>query len=73
MLAPSMTKFGFRIRTRVGVMVDNLVIQARDEAEAQRKLRQMYHGCEVIECARQCDTVRMHVPTFEEVAGLITR
>lgn len=73
MLAPSMTKFGFRIRTRVGVMVDNLVIQARDEGEAQRKLRQMYHGCEVIECVRQCDTVRMPVPTFEEVAGLITR
>lgn len=73
MLPPSFTKYGFRIRTRVGVVVDNLLIQARDEEEAQRKLRQMYQGCEVIECVRQCGTARSSIATFEEVAGLITR
>lgn len=30
--------------------VENLLIQARDQAEAEQKLRRMYHQCEVIEC-----------------------
>lgn len=50
MLAPVLTKFGFRIRTRVGLVINNLMIQGRDPAEAQRKLRQMYRDCEIIEC-----------------------
>lgn len=50
MLAPVLTKYGFRIRTRVGLVINNLVIQGRDPAEAQRKLRQMYRDCEIIEC-----------------------
>ena len=45
-----MIKFGFRIRTKSGLQVDNLAIQARDQAEAEHKLRQMYHRCEVVEC-----------------------
>lgn len=71
MHAPALTKYGFRIRTRVGLVVDNLLIHARDENDAQRKLRQMYHGCEVIECVRHCGTVRSPAASFEEVAGLI--
>lgn len=46
-----MIKFGFRIRTRNGLAVDNLVIQGRDRAEAERKLKQMYHHCEILECS----------------------
>ncbi|MBI2314142.1 MAG: hypothetical protein HYU77_16755 [Betaproteobacteria bacterium] len=45
-----MIKFGFRIRTKSGLPVENLMIQARDQAEAEQKLRRMYHQCEVIEC-----------------------
>ena len=73
MQAPLMTKYGFRIRTRVGLVVDNLLIQGRDEGDAERKLRQMYHGCEIIECVPMCGAVRGFVANFEEVAGLITR
>ena len=43
-------KYRFRIRTRHGLVVENLVIHGRDEADAQRKLRQMYQHCEVTEC-----------------------
>lgn len=50
MLAPVLTKYGFRIRTRVGLVINNLLIHGRDVDEAQRKLRQMYRDCEIIEC-----------------------
>ena len=44
-----MKKFGFRIQTRGGSTVENLVIQGRDRAEAERKLRQVYHHCTILE------------------------
>lgn len=46
-----MIKFGFRIRTRSGLPVDNLVIQGRDQADAERKLKQVYHHCEILDCS----------------------
>ena len=52
MQAPLLTKYGFRIRTRVGLVVDNLLIPGRDAAEAERKLRQIYRDCEIL--ARSC-------------------
>lgn len=45
----STTKFGFRIRTRHGLVVERLMIHGRDEADAERKLRQMYLHCEILE------------------------
>lgn len=44
-------KYRFRIRTRQGSVVDKLMIPGRNEADAERKLRQMYPHCEVLECA----------------------
>lgn len=73
MLAPVMTKYMFKIRTKVGMAVDNLLIQGHDELDAERKLRQMYHGCEIVECTQACGATRGHVANFEEVAALITR
>ena len=43
------TKFGFRIRTRHGLVVEHLMIHGRNEADAERKLRQMYLHCEILE------------------------
>jgi len=43
-------KFGFRIRTRSGLIVDKLLIHGRDEVDAERKLRQMYQHCKILEC-----------------------
>ena len=34
----STTKFGFRIRTRQGLVVEHLMIHGRSEADAERKL-----------------------------------
>ena len=61
-------KYAFRIRTRLGVVVDNLMIHGRDEHEAQRKLRQVYHGCQIIECICHHGSVRVPVAGFEEAA-----
>jgi len=43
-------KYGFRIRTRSGLIVDKLLIHGRDECDAERKLRQMYLHCKILEC-----------------------
>ena len=64
-----MQKYGFRIQTRGGSTVDNLVIQGRDRAEAERKLRQVYHHCTILEgklLAEQADG-----SDFESVISLI--
>jgi hypothetical protein len=44
-----MQKFGFRIKTKAGALVDNLVIQANDLAHAESKLMQMYRHATVLE------------------------
>ena len=44
-----MMKFGFKIRTRGGLVVDNLLIPGRDQGEAERKLNQIYRHCEILE------------------------
>ena len=43
-------KYGFRIRTGRGLIVDNLLIYGRDEVDAEHKLRQMYQHCKVLLC-----------------------
>lgn len=45
-----MLKFGFRIKTRGGMVVDNLLVSARDRDEAERKITQIYHHCEILDC-----------------------
>ena len=50
MSASVIVKYGFRIRTRCGLIVDKLLIHGKDEGDAERKLRQMYQYCEILEC-----------------------
>ena len=71
MTESAFTKFGFRIRTRDGSLVENLAIIGRDEADAIRKLRQMYRDCEIVECAPIQDEARTSAVTFEDIAKLI--
>lgn len=69
------TKYGFRIRSRTGMVVENLAIHGRDESDAERKLRQMYPYCEVLECRTINGAVKHDAETvsFEEVLTLVTR
>ena len=73
MLPPVLTKFSFRIRTRIGLVVDNLMIHGHDESDAQRKLRQIYRDCEILDCVCQRGNVRSPPVSLEDVLSIITR
>jgi len=68
-----MLKFGFKIRTRGGLPVDNLVVQARDRADAERKILQMYLQCEIIECRQIAAAAREESAGLEDIISLIAR
>ena len=67
-----MLRFGFNIRTRTGQRVDNICIMAANQADAERRLRQMYHYCEIVHC--QSETVNRHSDPLdlEGVIGIIS-
>jgi hypothetical protein len=67
-----LTKYGFRIRTRVGLVINNLMIHGRDPEEARRKLQQMYRDCEIIECVCHHGSVRTPVAGYDPSARLRT-
>jgi hypothetical protein len=66
-------KYTFRIRTRTGMVVDNLTIHGRQEADAQRKLLQMYPHCQVLECRSLAGAAKSDPASFEEVVSLVTK
>lgn len=77
----STQKFGFRIRTRHGLVVEHLLIHGRDEADAERKLRQIYQHCEILERSVMQPAVMQPTlspaaaktaETFEEIVSLIS-
>ena len=68
-----MSKFGFRIRTRHGLIVENLVIQGRDEIDAERKLRQMYMHCNILDRTVPGPDKRSVRASFEEIVSLVTK
>lgn len=55
------TKYAFRIRTRLGLIIDNLMIHGEDALQAQKKLRQIHPRCEVLECVCHQGSVRVPV------------
>ena len=67
-----MQKFSFRIQTRSGLTVENLLIQAADQAEAERRLRQMYMHCTILESKTLADNLpRSEMSDLEGVISLI--
>ena len=74
MKSSMITKYGFRIRTRNGAIVENLSIFGRDASEAQRKLLQMYMGCEILDtyCVPATAPARAGNANYEDVVDLIT-
>jgi hypothetical protein len=66
-------KFGFKIKARSGTIVDNLMFAARDRADAERKLNQIYQRCEILDCREIQTTVREEGFDFESAINLINR
>jgi hypothetical protein len=67
-----MIRFGFNIRTRSGQRVDNIMIMAASQADAERRLRQMYHQCEIVQTHAQAVPRRVDTLDVEEVISLIS-
>jgi uncharacterized protein YciW len=67
----AMTRYGFNIRTRSGQRVDNICIMASSREEAERRLRQMYHHCEIIACHSEV-VRRSDALDLEGVIGMIS-
>lgn len=72
MHAPAITKYGFRIRTKAGAVVDNLLIFAVDAAAAEVKLRRMYPGCEVLAARTVPPPAPSGAVSYEDVVDLIS-
>jgi len=68
-----MNKYGFRIRTRSGSLVENLQVHARNRAEAESKIGQIYHHCEILECQEVTPTLRKEGLDLEDVISLINK
>lgn len=68
-----MTRFTFRVRTRNGLVVEAVNLQARDREEADRRLMQMYMGCTVLDCQTATPDGREESASFESVISLIAR
>ena len=68
-----MNKYGFKIRTRGGSLVENLQVQARDRVEAEQKIKQIYHHCEILECHEVTPTLRKEGLDLEDMIALINK
>lgn len=68
-----LTKFTFRIRTRSGTPVENLMVQAADRAQAEGRIRQMYPHCEIVECRELTAMPRDEGASLDSILSLISR
>ena len=69
-----MNRYGFNVKTRSGQRVDNIVIMAASQADAERRLLQMYVHCEILECREQhVQPRRFDTLDVEGVIGLIAQ
>jgi len=46
-------KYEFSIKTRSGQLIERLSIMGKSQEDAERKLNQMYHHCEIMRCGSQ--------------------
>jgi hypothetical protein len=56
-----MIRYGFTIRTRMGQKIESVSIIAPTQKDAERRLRQMYIQCDVLEC-REASVPRRFAP-----------
>jgi len=68
-----LVKFAFRIRTRSGTPVENLMVQAADQAQAERRIQQMYPHCDIIECREMPALLRDEGASLDSIISRISR
>jgi hypothetical protein len=68
-----MLKYGFKIKTRGGMIVDALMVAARDRTEAERKVAQIYHRCEILSCQEMPSAAKDENISYENLISMIGR
>ena len=68
-----LTKFTFSIRTRSGTPVENLMLQAADRAQAERRIMQMYPYCEIVQCRELTAMPRDEAASLDSILSIIAR
>lgn len=63
-----MIRFGFSIRTKSGQRVDNIQIIAATPGDAERRLRQMYQQCVIVERREQSVARRLDARVYAVAA-----
>jgi hypothetical protein len=64
-----MVRYGFKIRTKTGQRVENIQILAATLVDAERRLRQMYLQCEIIERREQSVPARAEMAEVESAGA----
>ncbi|MBM3356857.1 MAG: hypothetical protein FJY54_03920 [Betaproteobacteria bacterium] len=72
-MTAGMIKYSFKIRTRGGMVVESLQVLARERAEAERKINQIYHHCEILECHEVTAPIKGEALDLEGVISLISK
>ena len=67
-----MIRFGFTIRTRMGQRIENVSIIAGSQRDAERRLRQMYVQCEIVECRERSVPRRFEATNFANMMDLMS-
>ncbi len=67
-----MIRYGFNIRTKHGQRVDNIMIMAATQDDAERRLRQMYYQCQIVECNERSVPRRVDTLDVADVISLIS-
>jgi hypothetical protein len=69
-----MLKFNFSVQTRGGSQIVNVVIGGQDQADAERKLRQMYRDCQILHCeTRHVEEKQWQATSLEDILSIISK
>jgi hypothetical protein len=69
-----MLKYEFSLRTRDGQKIDGLMIMGRDQAEAEKKLFQMYRQSQILNCElRHGDDKQWQATSVEDILSMISK
>ena len=72
-MGTEMYKFGIKIRTKNGLLVEKLIVHARDKTEAEEKIKKVYMHCEIIECREQGASGSKDNPELDNIFSLISK
>jgi hypothetical protein len=65
-----MIRYGFTIRARTGQRIENVSIIAGSQSDAERRLRQMYVQCEILECRERSIPRRFEAANLASMVDL---